>query len=43
MINGRFGPYIKHVGNYYKLPKNIEKRKLSLEYCLEVINKNKYK
>ncbi len=43
VINGRFGPYIKHVGNYYKLPKNIEKQKLSLEYCLEVINENKYK
>ena len=37
VIKGRFGPYIQHAGNNYKLPKNIEKQKLSLEYCLEVI------
>ena len=43
VIKGRFGPYIQHAANNYKLPKNIEKQKLSLEYCLEVINKNKYK
>ena len=37
MINGRFGPYISHAGNNYKLPKNIEKEALTLEFCLEKI------
>ena len=37
VINGRFGPYIQHAGNNYKLPKNIEKEVLTLDYCLEVI------
>ena len=37
VINGRFGPYISHAGNNYKLPKNIEKEALTLEFCLEKI------
>lgn len=39
VINGRFGPYIQHGGNNYKLPKNIEKETLTLDYCLDVIKK----
>ena len=37
VINGRFGPYISHAGNNYKLPRNIEKEALTLEFCLEKI------
>ena len=37
VINGRFGPYIQYAGNNYKLPKNIEKEALTLDYCLEII------
>ena len=40
VIKGRFGPFIQHAGNKYKLPKNIEKQQISLEYCLEVIKES---
>lgn len=40
VIKGRFGPFIQHAGNNYKLPKNIEKQQISLEYCLEVIKES---
>ena len=40
VIKGRFGPYIQHAGNNYKLPKNIEKQQISLKYCLRVIKES---
>ena len=36
---GRFGPYIKHAGKNYKIPKKTDPRSLSAEDCLELINK----
>ena len=36
---GRFGPYIKHAGKNYKIPKKNDPRSLSAEDCMELINK----
>ena len=39
---GRFGPYIKHAGKNYKIPKKTDPRSLTAEDCLEIItNQNK--
>ena len=35
---GRFGPYIKHAGKNYKIPKKTDPAKLTAEECLEIIN-----
>ena len=35
VINGRYGPYIKHAGSNYKIPKETEAA------CLEIINNSK--
>ncbi|MBQ9582720.1 MAG: type I DNA topoisomerase [Bacteroidales bacterium] len=35
---GRFGPYIKHGGKNYKIPKNADPKKLSAADCIELIN-----
>ena len=39
VLNGRFGPYIAYKGNNYKLPKNVTPAELTLEECLEIVNK----
>lgn len=39
ILNGRFGPYIKHAGNNYKIPKGQEAAALTAEDCLAIIEK----
>ena len=39
ILNGRFGPYIAYQGSNYKLPKNVTPAELTLEECLEIVNK----
>lgn len=41
VINGRYGPYIKHVGSNYKIPKGTDAATLTEEACLEIINNSK--
>ena len=41
VLNGRFGPYIAYNGSNYKLPKNVTPAELSLEECMEIVNKQK--
>ncbi|MDR2801664.1 MAG: type I DNA topoisomerase [Prevotellaceae bacterium] len=43
ILNGRFGPYIAHGGNNYKIPKGAEPAKLTLEESLEIIASQKDK
>lgn len=43
VLNGRFGPYIKHDGKNYKIPKSKKAEELTLEQCLEIIAKSKVK
>lgn len=38
ILKGRFGPYISYDKSNYKLPKDADIEKLSLEECLEIIN-----
>jgi DNA topoisomerase-1 len=38
---GRFGPYIKHAGKNYKVPKKTNPRSLSAEDCIKIINNQK--
>ena len=42
VLNGRWGPYIKHKKKNFKIPKDVEAKDLTLEDCLELI-KNPYK
>ena len=37
IINGRYGPYIKHAGSNYKIPKGTDPATLTEEACLEII------
>jgi DNA topoisomerase-1 len=37
VINGSYGPYIKHAGNNYKLPKDTDAASLTEERCKEII------
>ena len=37
VINGPFGPYIKHDGRNYKLPKGTKADELTEELCLQII------
>jgi DNA topoisomerase-1 len=37
VINGTYGPYIKHAGNNYKLPKGTEMSELTEDMCKEII------
>ena len=39
VINGRFGPYIKHNSQNYKIPKGTDAKTLTAEQCLELISK----
>ena len=38
IINGRYGPYIKHAGSNYKIPKGTDPATLTEEACLEIIS-----
>jgi DNA topoisomerase-1 len=38
VIAGRYGPYIKHAGGNYKIPKGTDASKLTLEECQDIIN-----
>ena len=37
VINGAYGPYIKHAGNNYRLPKGTDAQTLTEEQCKEII------
>ena len=37
VINGSYGPYIKHAGNNYKIPKGTDVSTLTEEKCKEII------
>ena len=41
VINGRYGPYIKHAGSNYKIPKETDAVTLTEAACLEIINNSK--
>ena len=41
IINGRYGPYIKHAGSNYRIPKGTDAATLTEEACLEIINSSK--
>lgn len=41
VINGRYGPYIKHAGSNYKIPKGTDAARLTEDACLEIINNSK--
>ena len=38
VINGAYGPYIKHAGNNYKIPKGTDPATLTEERCKEIIS-----
>ena len=37
VIDGSYGPYIKHAGSNYKLPKGTDPSTLTEEQCKEII------
>ena len=37
IVNGRYGPYIKHAGSNFKIPKGTDATTLSLEDCKKII------
>jgi DNA topoisomerase-1 len=37
VIDGSYGPYIKHAGNNYKIPKNMDPATLTEDKCKEII------
>ena len=39
VLNGRFGPYICYKKSNYKLAKGIKPAELTLEECMQIINK----
>ena len=41
IINGRYGPYIKHAGSNYRIPKDTDASTLSERDCLNLINNSK--
>ena len=41
VINGRYGPYIKHAGENYKIPKGTDASTLTQEACQNLINNSK--
>ncbi len=41
VINGRYGPYIKHAGSNYRIPKETDAATLTEADCLEIINNSK--
>ena len=38
VINGRYGPYIKHDGKNFKIPKGTDAATLTEERCKEIIS-----
>ena len=38
VIDGSYGPYIKHAGRNYKIPKNLDATKLTEEECKNIIS-----
>jgi len=38
VLNGRYGPYIKHAGGNYRIPKGTEAKMLTEEDCLKIIS-----
>ena len=38
VLNGRYGPYIKHDGSNYKIPKGADPQTLTEEECLKIIS-----
>ena len=38
VIDGSYGPYIKHAGSNYKIPKDMDATTLTEEKCKEIIN-----
>jgi DNA topoisomerase-1 len=43
VLNGRFGPYISYKSENYRIPKGTDPAALSLEDCLQIIEKGKNK
>lgn len=41
VIAGRYGPYIKHAGNNYRIPKGTDASKLTLEDCKRIIDSSR--
>lgn len=41
IINGRYGPYIKHAGENYRIPKDTDAATLTEAACLDIINSSK--
>ena len=41
ILNGRFGPYIRHAGANYKIPRKSMAPRLTLPQCLEIIKSSK--
>ena len=41
VLNGRFGAYIKHAGENYKIPKGTDAKALDAAACLEIISSSK--
>ncbi|MCK7538125.1 MAG: hypothetical protein MZV63_47795 [Marinilabiliales bacterium] len=39
VLNGRYGPYIVHDKNNYRIPKGTDPQKLTREDCLAIIEK----
>ena len=40
VLNGRYGPYIKSGKKNYKIPKDLDPKKLTQEDCLNLIEKS---
>lgn len=38
VVNGRYGPYIKHDGGNYKIPKGVDIESLTEEKCKEIVS-----
>ena len=41
ILNGRFGPYIRHAGANYKIPRRNMAPRLTLQQCLDIIKSSK--
>ena len=39
ILNGKYGPYIKHAGANYKIPRGTDPASIDLEKALEIIGK----
>jgi len=39
ILNGRYGPYISYQKSNYRIPKNADPAALSLEECMDLIEK----